>query len=31
MLDKDADVILKNFTQLIENNLRVDYNVKNSF
>jgi hypothetical protein len=31
LLDKDADVILKNFTQLIENNLRVDYNVKNSF
>ena len=31
LMDKDATEIIKNFTTLIETNLRVDYNVKNSF
>ena len=31
LLDKDANEIIKDFTNLIETNLRVDYNVKNSF
>jgi len=31
LLDKDANEIIKDFTSLMETNLRVDYNVKNSF
>ena len=31
LLDKDANEITKDFTNLIETNLRVDYNIKNSF
>jgi len=31
LFDKDEDEILKDFTSLVESNLRVDYNVKNSF
>jgi hypothetical protein len=31
LLDKDANEVMKDFGNLIETNLRVDYNVKNSF
>ena len=31
LLDKDDSEIIKEFTSLIESNLRVDYNIKNSF
>lgn len=31
LMDKDQNEIVKGFTSLIETNLRVDYNVKNSF
>ena len=31
LLDKDDSEIIKDFTSMIENNLRVDYNIKNSF
>lgn len=31
LLDKDNDEIISEFTNLIESNLRVDYNIKNSF
>jgi len=31
LLDKDAGEILVDFDNLIETNLRVDYNIKNSF
>jgi hypothetical protein len=31
LLDKDADEVMKDFGNLVETNLRVDYNVKNSF
>jgi len=31
LLDKDGTEITKDFTNLIETNLRVDYNIKNSF
>jgi len=31
LLDKDPNEVIKDFTNLIETNLRVDYNIKNSF
>ena len=31
LLDKDGNEVIKDFTNLIETNLRVDYNIKNSF
>jgi len=31
LLDKEGGEIIKDFESLIESNLRVDYNVKNSF
>jgi len=31
LLDKDSDEIFKEFFNLVESNLRVDYNIKNSF
>jgi hypothetical protein len=31
LLDKDQGEIITDFTNLIESNLRVDYNIKNSF
>jgi hypothetical protein len=31
LLEKDPNEIIKNFNDLVEQNLRVDYNVKNSF
>lgn len=31
LLDKNGAEIIQDFTNLIESNLRVDYNVKNSF
>jgi len=31
LLDKDGNEVIKDFTSLIETNLRVDYNIKNSF
>ena len=31
LLDKDENEIIKKFSNLVETNLRVDYNVKNSF
>ena len=31
LLDKDENDIIKHFSNLVETNLRVDYNVKNSF
>ena len=31
LLDKDANEVIADFTTLIETNLRVDYNIKNSF
>ena len=31
LMDKDATEIIVDFTNLIESNLRVDYNIKNSF
>ena len=30
-MDKDANEIITDFSNLIESNLRVDYNIKNSF
>jgi hypothetical protein len=30
-MDKDPNEIIKDFSSLIETNLRVDYNIKNSF
>ena len=31
LLDKDANEIVEAFNDLVERNLRVDYNIKNSF
>jgi hypothetical protein len=31
LLDKDANEIVRDFTDMVERNLRVDYNVKSSF
>jgi len=31
LLEKDENEIIKDYTNLMETNLRVDYNVKNSF
>jgi|TARA_B110000305_G_C19360626_1_gene599249 hypothetical protein len=31
LLEKDENEIIKDYTSLMETNLRVDYNVKNSF
>ena len=31
LLDKDANEIVEDFVDLVERNLRVDYNIKNSF
>lgn len=31
LLEKDPNEILKTFSDLVEGNLRVDFNVKNSF
>jgi len=31
LLDKDPNVILQDFQDLVEKNLRVDYNIKSSF
>lgn len=31
LLEKDPNEVLKDFNELVEGNLRVDYNVKNSF
>jgi len=31
LLDKDGNEIINDFQNLIESNLRVDYNIKNSF
>jgi hypothetical protein len=31
LLEKDPNEVLKGFSDLVEGNMRVDYNVKNSF
>jgi len=31
LLDKDANEIVRDFTDMVERNLRVDYNIKSSF
>ena len=31
LLDKDANEIVRDFTDMVERNLRVDYHVKSSF
>ena len=31
LLDEDPNEIIKDFNELVERNLRLDYNVKNSF
>ena len=31
LLDQDPNEVIKSFSDLVEGNLRVDYNVKNSF
>lgn len=31
LVEKDPNEIIKEFNELVESNLRVDYNVKNSF
>ena len=31
LLDKDANEIVEDFVDLVERNLRVDFNIKNSF
>ncbi len=31
LLDKDANEIVRDFTDVVERNLRVDYNIKSSF
>jgi hypothetical protein len=31
LFDEDPNVIVKDFNDLIERNLRLDYNIKNSF
>jgi len=31
LLDKDANEIVRDFTDVVERNLRMDYNIKSSF